>query len=119
MSTLMGRTNLDKRCRISLYMASSQGAQKTRFYCTHIVPLAHLLRIPVTHRNLREEIYEIPATAPVAAQSNTETLVRADANVILHFFLNLSLIPFFSLDSRMLLYALSLMTNKRCYNVHM
>ena len=30
----MGRTNLDKRRRIPQYMASSQGAQITRIYCT-------------------------------------------------------------------------------------
>ena len=33
MSTLKGRTNLDKRCIISLYKASSQGAQKTLIDC--------------------------------------------------------------------------------------
>ena len=37
--------------------------------------LAHLLRIPITHQNLREEIYEVPSTAPTASQSNTETLL--------------------------------------------
>ena len=35
MSTLKGRTNLDKRCIISLYKASSQGAQKTLIDCAH------------------------------------------------------------------------------------
>ena len=35
MSTLKGRTNLDKRCIISLYKASSQGAQKILIDCAH------------------------------------------------------------------------------------